>query len=110
MSLDRTFNAIALRAMDGNEITSSFVDLGTALASPVYILVIKNTTDAIIYISEDASTIHYELAPGESEMYDFQTNKAGSLGVKRVGLQFSVKGKSGALPTSGRVVIQGQTI
>ncbi len=110
MIRERTFNAIATRACDGVDLTSTYANRGDALTEPLFIMVLKNTTDVIVHISEDASTSHYELAPGESETYDFQTNKSGSLGVKKVGLQFSVKINNGAAPTCGRVILQGQTI
>lgn len=110
MVRDRTFNATEILSVEASNLTDTFQNLGAALVSPLYMMTIKNTTDAIVYISEDGATKHYQLAPGESEMYDFQTNKAGSLGLKRVGLQFTVKIDSGVSPTGGCVILQGQTL
>lgn len=108
MSRDRSFNAITIRGVEHSDITTSWSDLGDALTQLLYIMTVKNTTDSIVYISENASDIHYELAPGEHETYDFQSNRAGSVGAKRIGLQFSVKKASST--TCGRVILGGQTL
>jgi hypothetical protein len=111
MGIDRTFEAITLQEVAGELVTDSYVALGSALADSVYVLYIFNTTNKLVYISEDGTNNHYRLPPGSSREIDLQANKADArVGAKPVGLQFYVKGIAGALPTSGDVWIEGQTV
>jgi hypothetical protein len=105
----RAIAADSVRTRSGASITTSYTNLGTALTKPWRIMLIKNTTNKTIYISEDGSNDHYEIPAGTSESYDFQANaKSGFYCQKQVGTQFEIRGISGDLPTSGKVILQGQ--
>jgi len=110
MVRDRTLSAITIRAVEAGNLTDSYQNLGSALTEPVYILMLKNTTDVTVLISEDGTNDHYELPPGASETYDLQANRADGLALKRCGLQFKVKINNGVTPSCGRVILQGQTL
>lgn len=98
-----------LKSVTFSSITDSYANLGSALTNPWRILMLKNTTDKTIFISEDGSNDHYELPAGTTESYDLQANAvSGEICLKKVGTQFQIKGVSGDLPTSGKVIIQGQ--
>ena len=98
----------AVRTILGSAVTAAYQVLGPTTANPLVLLIIKNGTDETVFISEDGSTDHYELPAGTIDTYDLGANaKAGNLVQKAVGVQFSVKGVGGSLPTTGNVIIQG---
>lgn len=105
----RAISADVVRSKSGNAIISSYTTLGSALTKPWRIMLAKNTTNKTIFLSEDGSTDHYEIPAGSSDSYDFQANaRSGDHCHKKVGVQFYVRGTGGDLPTSGKVILQGQ--
>jgi len=111
MGLDRTFEAMTVKELAGTSITASYQNLGSALTEPLYVWSVFNTTDAVVYVSEDGVNDHYILQPGASRMLDLQANKADQrIGAKPTGMQFEVKGVAGALPTVGSVHMEGQQL
>jgi hypothetical protein len=109
--MSRSFQPIPVKSILFSAVTNTYAPLGTVLEEALQILVIKNTTDATIFISENGSADHYELLPSTVEVYDFQTNaKTNATGAKNAQTQFYVKGVTGSLPTTGKIIIQGQFI
>jgi len=107
--MSRSFEADVVRSVTFSAISDSYANLGSALTKPIQILSFKNTTDATVFISENWSDDHYELIAGTTEVYDFQANaQPDGQGAKAAGTQFTVRGITGGLPTSGKVIIQGQ--
>ncbi len=107
----RTFKPDTVRSVAFGSLTDSYANLGSALSFAIQIMIIKNTTNATIFVSENGTDDHYELPAGSTDGFDLQANViAGDTGVKPVGTQFQVKGVTGSLPTSGKVIIQGQYI
>lgn len=106
---NRSFKADTVRAVDGTSVTDTYANLGAALTEVWGLMSIKNSTDVTIYISENGTDNHYEMPAGSQEGFDLQTNGPGE-GIfgKAIGTQFEVKADTGSLPTSGRVIIQGQ--
>lgn len=105
----RTMKAMTLKSVAFGAITSSYANFGSALANSLQIVTFKNTTDQTIFISEDGTNDHYELPPNSADTVDCQANaRSGDQAVKKTGLQFKIKGVSGSLPTSGKVIMQGQ--
>lgn len=109
IALARFFTAEAVRSTAFSSITDSYAAIGATLSKPAQILIIKNTTNVTIFVSEDGSVDHYELPAGTADAIDLQTNAPGQdFGVKEEGLQFYVKAATGSLPSSGKVIIQVQ--
>lgn len=105
----RAISADTVRAKSAASIVSNYTTLGAALTKPWRIMLIKNTTNKTVFVSEDGAIDHYEIPAGTSDSFDFQANaRAGDHCHKRVGLQFRVRGVLGDLPTEGKVILQGQ--
>lgn len=105
----RLISADTARAVDGTSVTDSYANLGAALTKVWVQMSIKNSTDVTVFISEDGTNNHYEMPAGSQESFDLQTNSPDdAISGKAVGTQFRVKANTGSLPSSGRVIIQGQ--
>lgn len=105
----RKLQPITLRSVAFGSISASYSNLGASVDQSLATLKVKNYTDKTIFISEDGTNDHYRLASGEIESIDCQANaRAGDVSLKEAGIQFSVRGVSGDLPSSGAVVLQGQ--
>jgi hypothetical protein len=105
----RAISADVVRAKSGSAIGHIYSSLGSPLTKPWRIMLIKNTTSKTVFISEDGSNDHYEIPGGTSDTFDFQANaRAGDHCHKKVGTQFYVRGVSGDLPQSGKIILQGQ--
>lgn len=101
----------AVRSIDGYLITSSYQNLGAALTEPALIITLKNTTDKTLFISEDGVNDHYELPAGTADSVDITAaSREHRMGAKPKGTQFEVKGVSGDLPTSGKIILQVQYV
>ena len=109
MANSRNYKADTIRSIAFGSITDSYMTLGSVLGNPSQIIIIKNTTDKTIFLSENGTDNHYELGTGTSDSYDFQSNsKTDDIAAKAKGTQFYVKGVTGDLPASGKVIIQIQ--
>jgi len=105
----RIMKADPLKSVSFSSITDSYSNIGSALANVWQQIVIKNNTNATVFVSENGTDDHYELPPNTIEYYDFQTNASiESISGKAVGTQFTVKANTGFLPTKGSVILQGQ--
>lgn len=100
-----------VRSVAFGSITTSYADLGSALSNPLVMLTLKNTSDKTLFVTENGSDDHYELPAGATESLDFQANATGNLQLRKAaGIQFQVKGVLGDLPTSGKIILQGQYV
>ena len=109
MATNLAFKADTIKSVAFGSITGSYANLGSALSFPLQILIIKNTTDVTLFVSENGTDDHYELPAGTTDGFDLQTNAiSGAMGVKAAGTQFQVKANSGSLPATGKIIIQGQ--
>ena len=100
-----------LRSVAAASITASYTNLGAALTKNWAILVIKNTTDKTLFVSENGTNDHYEIPSGGVDVLDLQSNgRDGDFAHKKIGTQFSVKGVTGDLPTFGKIILQGQYV
>jgi len=105
----RKFKADTLKSVSFGSITTSYANLGSALSQNWVQMVIKNTTDQTLLISENGTDDHYEIPSGTTEYYDFQTNAPDDkVSGKGIATQFQVKANAGELPTSGKIILQGQ--
>ena len=101
----------AVRSINANSITSVYQNLGSPLSNPAAIITFKNTTNKTLFISENGSDDHYELPSGTADGFDIVSNsREHRMGAKAKGTQFKVKGVSGDLPTSGKLIMQVQYI
>jgi len=106
---NRKIKADTLRKVAAGSVTTSYAALGASLGNVWIQIVLKNTTDQTLWVSENGTDDHYELPAGTQEFYDFEANTTGDTqSGKAIGTQFYVKAASGALPTSGSIILGGQ--
>lgn len=111
MAKPRDMKADTLRSVAAASVTASYANLGDSLTQNWVIVTMKNTTDKTLFVSENASDDHYEIPSGGTEVLDLQANARGKAWAhKAKGMQLSVKGVTGDLPTTGKIILQGQYV
>lgn len=95
-----------IRELAFDDVTSSYVAVGSALDAPARIVRILSTLDQNVYISWDGSTDHQYLVAGSFILIDVTANKVRDDGLFIAQkLQFYAKAP-GSLPTTGSVFIE----
>lgn len=107
----RSIDAEVVRSVAFGSITNSYANLGSSLTNSLVMMSLTNTTDKTLFVSENGTDDHYELPAGASPSLDFQANaREGDILVKAIGTQFSIRGVTGDLPTSGKIILEGQSV
>ncbi len=98
------FDAVREVAFGG--ISGTYAPVGGPLTDHARVVLINNSTNVEVYISDDASTNNFRMAPNSFKLIDFSANKIRDDGLfVAIGTQFYVKQVSGAA-ASGAVWIE----
>lgn len=83
-------------------ISGTYAVVGTTLANPSRVIMVKNSTNKDIYISLDGVNNHMRVVAGTADSFDEKTNG----GLIAQGTQFWAKQTADGAPASGNIIIQ----
>lgn len=65
-----------IRTLDFSSISSTYMGVGSGMSHPVREMILKNETNAALWVSFDGINDQHHLSAGQVDHYDFTSNKS----------------------------------